>query len=53
MRKAVVVDANDVKEILAKYFKVKPEDVIRSQYSYTVILGDDEKLEPEPEPTNK
>ena len=38
MKDAVVVDANDIKEILAKHFGVKPEDVIKSQYSYTVML---------------
>ena len=38
MRNAVVVDSNDVKEILAEHFHVKPDDVIKSQYSYTVIL---------------
>ena len=43
MRKAVVVDANDVKQILAEHFKVKPEDVIKSQYSYTVIIGEDDQ----------
>lgn len=39
MKNAIVVDANDVKLILAKHFDVKPEDVIKSQYSYTVVLG--------------
>lgn len=43
MRKAVVVDANDLKQILAEYFKVKPEDVIKSQYTYTVITGEDDQ----------
>lgn len=43
MRKAVVVDANDVKQILAEHFKVKQEDVIKSQYSYTVIIGEDDQ----------
>ena len=38
MRKAVVVDVNDIKEILAEKFGVKPEDVIKSQYSYTIVL---------------
>lgn len=43
MRKAVVLDAGDVKEILAKYFGVKAENVIKSQYSYTVITDDDDE----------
>ena len=38
MRKALVVDANDVKAILAKHFDVPSENVIKSQYSYTVII---------------
>ena len=37
MKQAIVVDANDLKKILAEYFNVKPEDVIKSQYSYTII----------------
>lgn len=40
MRNAVVVDANDVKDILAKHFGVSPENVIRSQYTYTVIIDE-------------
>lgn len=42
MKNAIVVDANDIKEILAKHFGVKTEDVIKSQYSYTIIV---EKLD--------
>lgn len=42
MRKAVVLDASDVKEILAEYFGVKPENIIKSQYSYTVITDNDD-----------
>lgn len=46
MKNAVVVDANDVKKILAEHFGVKPDAVIKSQYSYTVIIeNDDEKKE--------
>ena len=37
MKQAIVVDSNDLKKILAEYFNVKPEDVIKSQYSYTII----------------
>lgn len=37
MKHAVVVDANDVKIILAEHFGVKTENVIKSQYSWTVI----------------
>ena len=46
MKNAVVVDANDVKKILTEHFGVKPDVVIKSQYSYTVITeNDDEKKE--------
>lgn len=37
MKQAIVVDANDVKQILAQHFNVKPDNVIKSQYSYTII----------------
>ena len=45
MRKAVVVNANDVKTILAEHFGVQPENVIKSQYSYTVIIDQKESDE--------
>lgn len=41
MKKAVVIDANEVKAILAEKFGVPESNVIKSQYSYTVILEDD------------
>lgn len=37
MKKAIVVDANDVRKILTEHFGVKEENVIKSQYSYTII----------------
>lgn len=45
MKQAVVIDANEVREILAEKFGVPAESVIKSQYSYTVIL---EKKQGEP-----
>ena len=36
MESAIVLDANDVKKIIAKYLGVPEEAVIKSQYSYTV-----------------
>ena len=46
MKQAVVVDANDIKAILAEKFGVPPENVIKSQYSYTVVMeGEDEPEE--------
>ena len=38
MRNAVVYDADDIKAILAEKHGVDPKNVIRNQYSYTVIL---------------
>lgn len=43
MKQALVVDASDVKKILAEHFKVPEENVIKSQYSFTVVLPDDKK----------
>lgn len=41
MRKAIVLDPDDIKAIIAEKFDVEPKDVIKSQYSYTVILKED------------
>lgn len=41
MRKAVVVDADDIKKILAEKFGVDEKNIIKSQYSYTVITDVD------------
>lgn len=38
MKDGKVLDANDVKQILAEHFNVPPENVIKSQYSWTVIM---------------
>lgn len=40
MRDAVVYDAEDIKKLLAEKHGVEPKNVIRNQYSYTVVLGD-------------
>lgn len=37
MKKGIVLDAEDVRKIVAEKFGVKPDRVIKSQYSYTVI----------------
>ena len=44
MKQAVVIDANEVREILAEKFGVPVENVIKSQYSFTVILEKKEEL---------
>lgn len=43
MKQAVVVDANDIKAILSKHFGVPEENIIKSQYSFTVILENKEE----------
>lgn len=47
MKKAYVLDGDEIKEILAEKFHVPVKNVIKYQYSYTVIL--DEVDEPVPE----
>lgn len=42
MKEAIVVDANDVKKILAEHFGVKPEHVIKAQYCYTIVKDNKE-----------
>lgn len=43
MRNAVVYDADDIKAILAEKHNVSVKNVIKNQYSYTVVLEDKEK----------
>ena len=40
MKQAVVLDSNDIKKLIAEKFEVPEENVIKSQYSYTVITED-------------
>lgn len=47
MKKAIVIEQSDMKKILADYFNVSEKDVIKSQYSYTVIMGDGEETDGE------
>lgn len=47
MKKAIVIEADDIKQILADKYNVPIKNVIKSQYSYTVILeADDEESAP-------
>lgn len=43
MKKAIHYDAEDIKKILAERHGVDPKNVIRNQYSYTVVLEEDAK----------
>lgn len=42
MKKAIVIDADDIKKMLAEKYGVPEKDVIKAQYSYTVILPEKE-----------
>ena len=42
MRKAIVIDAKEIKKMLAEKFGVPEENVIKSQYTYTVITDKEE-----------
>ena len=41
MKKAIVIEPNDIKAILAEKYHVPESNVIKSQYSYTVVLDND------------
>lgn len=43
MRDAKHLDTNDVKEIIAERFGVPVDNVIKAQYTYTVILPEKAK----------
>lgn len=43
MKKAIVVEPDDIKAMLAEKYNVSEKNIIKSQYSYTVVLDDDSK----------
>lgn len=43
MKKGIILEANDLKKIIAKYFNVNVSKVIKSQYSWTVVTESSEK----------
>lgn len=45
MRNAIILDANDIKKILAEEYNVDEKDVIKSQYSYTIALDKEKEDE--------
>lgn len=45
MKDAKVLGPDDIKEMLAEKFSVPVKNIIKTQYSYTVITDDDEKSE--------
>ena len=47
MKKAIVVEPNDLKKILARHFDVPENNVVKSQYTYTVMLEGNKPTEGE------
>ena len=43
MKNAIVLDANDIKKILAERFDVSEDKVIKNQYSFTIITESEGK----------
>lgn len=43
MKNAIVIEPNDIKKILAEKYDVPESNIIKSQYSYTVILDKSDK----------
>lgn len=41
MKKAIVVEASDIKKLLAEKYNVPESNAIKTQYSYTVVLDDE------------
>ena len=42
MKKGIILEANDVKKIIAEHFNVDESNVIKSQYSWTVVTDDED-----------
>ena len=49
MKKAIVYEADDIKALLADRHNVAAKNVIRNQYSYTVVLEGPEEAQKEEE----
>jgi len=43
MQKAIILSTNDIKEIIAQKYGVPTKNVVKSQYSFTVITETDGK----------
>lgn len=42
MKNAIVLDPSDIKQMLADKFNVDEKKIIKNQYSYTVVLEEEE-----------
>lgn len=49
MKQGIILESDDVKKIIAEHFKVEEKDVIKSQYTYTVVTHESEKKNAESE----
>ena len=45
MKSAISLDNNDIRKILAEKFNVPEKNVLKHQYSFTVILEDEKESE--------
>lgn len=43
MRKAIVLDSDDIKQIISERYGVEKKNIIKTQYSFTVIFNDEEE----------
>jgi hypothetical protein len=43
MKAAIVLDTDDLKKIIAQHFGVDEKSVIKAQYTFTVITGDEKE----------
>ena len=40
MKKGIILEANDLKKIIAEHFNVDESCVVKSQYTLTVVTGE-------------
>lgn len=45
MKRGLVLDANDIKKILAERFNVSEDKIIKNQYSFTILLDIESEVE--------
>ena len=43
MKKGIILEANDLKKIIAEHFNVDESKMIKSQYSWTVATDEDDE----------
>lgn len=41
MKNGIILDANDLKKILAKHFNVDESQIIKSQYSWVISMAEE------------